>query len=570
MTHMTGEPDVSPRVASALGRASRAAAVFVGGVGTLVLIAWIFDLPATTGFTPWWVTMKANSAACFVLISIAILLSNRAEGRQSRAARALAAGVLVIAAVTLTEDLFAWNLGIDQLLLRHRPDPSGFGLAGRMSPITATDFILLAAALLLLDVRVRGRARPSPWLALAASLISLTALLGYFYGVTSLYAITAYATMALHSGICGLALGLAILFARPEHGFMRVIAADSPSGALTRRLLPFIVVVPVVLGWLRLAGLRAGLYDLSFGVALVVICNVVVMGTLTCINASRLNRSELVQRRARLETEEMRTRAVALEAENRRVQEVTRLKSAFVANMSHELRTPLNAIIGFAALMRKDRSGTLSLEYQEYLDDILTSSRHLLQLIDDVLDPAKVEAGKMELRPVPVSLAAVSQEVVDVVRALAAAKRLRIDVSVDPRAASAVTDPQRLKQILYNYLSNAIKFTQEGGRVTLRVAPEGPDRFRLDVEDSGIGIASEHVGKLFTEFQQLDTNVPKPRQGTGLGLALTRQIVEAQGGRVEVQSVPGKGSTFSAVLPRDAEGPPVTELEGSPLAALFD
>jgi signal transduction histidine kinase len=298
--------------------------------------------------------------------------------------------------------------------------------------------------------------------------------------------------------------------------------------------------------------LRAGLYDVAFGVVVVVICNVLLLGTLTCMTAGRLIRSETMQRRARLEMEEMQHRAVTLEAENRRVSETTRLKSEFHASMSHELRTPLNAIIGFASLMRKDRNGSLTPEYRAYMDDILTSARHLLELIDDVLDLAKVEAGKMELRPVTVDLTTISREVADVVRALAAAKRLRIDVSVDPRARTVVTDPQRLKQILYNYLSNAIKFTAEGGRVSLRIGPEGEDRFRLDVQDTGIGIAAEHFDKLFVEFQQLDTSATAKHRGTGLGLALTRQIVEAQGGRVEVQSVLGKGSTFSAVLPRNA------------------
>jgi signal transduction histidine kinase len=546
---VTDAPDLSPTVVAALRRASCAAAVFVGGLATFVLFACLFDLPSVTVPTLPAATMKANTALCLMLIAAA-LLPRRTKG-PSRVGHVLAPAVLLVAAATLSQDLFGWNLRIDEMLVRQRVADLGELVApGRMSPITAVELILLAAALLLRDVGVRADYRFSQWLALGASLSSLITVLGYFYGVTSPYTITAYATMTANSALCVLALGVAILFAWPEHGFMRVIAADSPYGALTRRLLPLIVVVPVALGWLRLAGLRAGLYDVAFGVVLVVMCNVLLLGTLTCMTAGRLIRSETMQRRARLEMEEMQLRAVTLEAENRRVCETTRLKSEFHASMSHELRTPLNAIIGFAALMRKDRNGSLSPEYRGYMDDILTSARHLLELIDDVLDLAKVEAGKMELRPVTVDLTTLSREVADVVRALAAAKRLRIDVSVDPRARTVVTDPQRLKQILYNYLSNAIKFTAEGGQVSLRIGPEGEDRFRLDVQDTGIGIAPEHFNKLFVEFQQLDSSAAAKHRGTGLGLALTRQIVEAQGGRVEVQSAPGKGSTFSAVLPR--------------------
>jgi PAS domain S-box-containing protein len=233
-----------------------------------------------------------------------------------------------------------------------------------------------------------------------------------------------------------------------------------------------------------------------------------------------------------------------------RTQEANRLKSEFLANMSHELRTPLNAIIGFAELMHRGKVGPVSAEHREYLGDILTSSKHLLQLVNDVLDLAKVEAGKMEFRPEKVDLTVLVNEVRDILRGLAAGKRLRVDVNVEREAATATVDPARVKQVLYNYLSNAIKFTPEGGHIAIGVVGEGPDLFRLSVEDTGVGISPDDFGKLFVEFQQLDGSTAKKYQGTGLGLALTKKIIEAHGGRVEVTSTPGVGSTFSAILPR--------------------
>ncbi len=251
--------------------------------------------------------------------------------------------------------------------------------------------------------------------------------------------------------------------------------------------------------------------------------------------------------------EQLRRKNEELEEQYRRVQEANRLKSEFLANMSHELRTPLNGIIGFAELMYDGKVGPVSSDHKEYLGDILTSARHLLQLINDILDLSKVESGKMEFRPEPVHLGDVIGEVRDILRTLAAQKRIRVESAVVPDLTDVVTDPAKLKQILYNYVSNALKFTPEDGSVTVRVTAESAAEFRIEVEDTGIGIRPEDIARLFVEFQQLDASTAKKYPGTGLGLALTKRIVEAQGGRVGVRSSPGHGSTFYAVLPRVAE-----------------
>lgn len=235
--------------------------------------------------------------------------------------------------------------------------------------------------------------------------------------------------------------------------------------------------------------------------------------------------------------------ARALEA----ARSATEAKSRFLASVSHELRTPLNGIIGFSELMHDGKLGAVTEEHKDALTDILTSARHLLQLINDILDLSKVEAGRMEFRPEPSRIETLVYEVRDVVRPLAERKRLNLLIDV-PGDLTAVIDPSRFKQVLYNYLSNAVKFTPDSGRVEVRITREAGSSFRLEVEDTGIGISAAEVSQLFQEFQQLP-NSRKADQGTGLGLALTRHIVEAQGGSVSVRSVPGRGSVFSAVLP---------------------
>jgi signal transduction histidine kinase/DNA-binding response OmpR family regulator len=248
--------------------------------------------------------------------------------------------------------------------------------------------------------------------------------------------------------------------------------------------------------------------------------------------------------------EELRKKNQELEQQNQLIQQANRLKSEFLANMSHELRTPLNGIIGFAEIMHDEKVGPLSPDHKEYLADTLTSARHLLQLINDILDLSKVEAGKLEFSPERIDPQIVVGEVCDVVRTLAAKKRIRLRTEIDPALGVIETDARSFKQILYNYVSNALKFTPSDGRVIVRVKAAGSDSYRIEVEDTGVGIRPEDVNRLFVEFQQLDAGSAKQYGGTGLGLALTRRIVEAQGGRVGVHSAPGEGSVFHATLPR--------------------
>ncbi|MBK6688589.1 MAG: PAS domain S-box protein [Deltaproteobacteria bacterium] len=268
---------------------------------------------------------------------------------------------------------------------------------------------------------------------------------------------------------------------------------------------------------------------------------------------AEISLSPLETRHGRLTTAAIRDvseRRRLEELRRRTLEDASRLKSEFLANMSHELRTPLNSIIGFASLMEAGRVGTPSAQQKELLGDILNSSKHLLQLINDVLDLAKIEAGRVQLNPEPLDLSLVVREVKDTLRGMAAEKRVSLESVLDPGCLELNLDRGKLKQVLFNYLSNALKFTPEGGRIVVRALAEGAENIRLEVEDNGIGIAPEDLKTLFTEFRQLDSSAAKKYQGTGLGLALTKKIVEAQGGRVEAISEPGQGSTFVAVLPR--------------------
>ncbi|HEX6894683.1 MAG TPA: ATP-binding protein [Bryobacteraceae bacterium] len=247
---------------------------------------------------------------------------------------------------------------------------------------------------------------------------------------------------------------------------------------------------------------------------------------------------------------QLRQQNLELEEKNRRLEAASRMKSQFLANMSHELRSPLNGIIGFSELLWDGKLGALPERPREFVGRIHASATHLLQLINSLLDLSKIEAGHLTFCPERVLVFDVIQEVTGVLGALASGKGIPIETDIDASVDEVMIDPGRLKQVLYNYLSNALKFTGENGRVVIRLKPEGTGEFRLEISDTGIGIPAENIQRLFVEFEQLDTTTAKRYPGTGLGLALTKRIVEAQGGRVGVESSPGRGSTFFAVLPR--------------------
>ena len=223
-------------------------------------------------------------------------------------------------------------------------------------------------------------------------------------------------------------------------------------------------------------------------------------------------------------------------------------KSSFLANMSHELRTPLNAVIGFSELLEQEIFGTLTDKQRSYVGNVLISGRHLLQLVNDILDISKVEAGRMDLICEWTHLGGVVDIVRSVIQAQATKKGINLEVSISNELPELYIDPGRIKQVLYNLLSNGIKFTPRGGTVRLSSHFED-DRVAIDVADTGVGISAENLPRLFHEFEQIPQARGVRPEGTGLGLALTKRLVALHGGEVSVESKVGQGSIFSVWLP---------------------
>lgn len=279
---------------------------------------------------------------------------------------------------------------------------------------------------------------------------------------------------------------------------------------------------------------------------------------------------EVVEKNLRLyeTTEELQLQKDELIIKTEQLEETSRMKSDFLASMSHELRTPLNSIIGFAEVLKHQMFGELNDKQLRYISHVYDAGRHLLDLINNILDISKVEAGKMELLIEPYSLNRLIDEVHNTIRTLAYKKNIDITLQLGPDVVMQ-GDAAKFKQILYNLMSNAIKFTDEKGTIWIRTEEipigqsfpggTGSEAFTVETpavllsfQDTGVGIKQEELGKLFVEFEQTSSSRRKGYEGTGLGLALTKKLVLLHGGHIWLTSQPGKGTKVEVILPQKA------------------
>ena len=244
----------------------------------------------------------------------------------------------------------------------------------------------------------------------------------------------------------------------------------------------------------------------------------------------------------------------------REIQAASQHKSEFLANMSHELRTPLNAIIGFSEMLDERVFGELNEKQAEYVKDIHESGEHLLSLINDILDLSKVEAGRMDLDLKKFDAGLALENAVTLVKERCLRHGITLEVELDPGLGKIVADERKFKQILLNLLSNAIKFTPEGGKISVNAANR-EQKLEVIVSDTGIGISPEDQQYIFEEFRQVGEDSNQAREGTGLGLTLTKKFIEMHGGKIRVESKVGKGSTFAFDIPLSASAPTATEAQ---------
>jgi signal transduction histidine kinase len=417
-------------------------------------------------------------------------------------------------------------------------------------------FALMGIALLETEVGTRRAQRVADMLAGITLLLVTLALVGYFYDVKALYSFDRYAGMALPTALTFFVLASGTLLAGAERGTVRVLLGQDAGAVLARRMLPPAVLVPLALGWLWLVAGRNEWVGREAGVSLFVVATGTIFVALVLRYAFIVRRTDMERERARREAELARGSA---EEARRRAEEAQRAaeaanvaKSEFLAMMSHELRTPLNAIRGYAELLDMGVRGPVTEAQRADLARIKQSERHLLGLIDDLLNFTRIERGELTYTLRPVRAATAVQEVGAMIGPQMRARPVRYEpADIDP-ALFVHADPDRLQQILLNLLSNAVKFSEPGGRIAVAMSADD-DAVRITVEDEGRGIPSSMLESIFDPFVQVDASHTRTTSGVGLGLAISRQLARAMNGDLTVESRLGAGSKFTLRLRRVKE-----------------
>lgn len=563
-------------------RLSMIAGVIVVLVSVVVLVSWAFGIGSIKNSIPNTDAMKVNTAVCFLLLGASVLiLREESHPLKVRYVGLSCAGLVVlIATLTLTEYLTGWDLRIDQLLFADRSDLAAIFPPGRMALGAATNFLMLGVALILLGARrTFGLAQE---LVLLSLLYSLLTLVGYIYGARSLYNILPHVAIALHTSATFLLLCFAILWSRPEQGLMAVLASRSVAGLMLRRLLPAAVCLPILIGWLRLIGQRAGYYDAEFGLALFTLANVILFASMTLLTAKLVHRLDsersaveialrdaheglemrVKERTAELQdindrlSFEMAERARAEEAlrkSDERIRQTQKLEAVgrLAGGIAHQFNNLMTIVIGYSELLqlRKEDSDP---DFDK-LGEIRRAGQRAAALTSQLL----VFSRRQVQQPSMVDLNQVIVGVEDMLKGLLGS-RMSLATSLEPSLGKVMADRGQLEQILINLTLNARDAMESGGLLTIETRNvnvdgdgsnkglQSGDYVLLSSVDTGSGMDAETQARIFEPF----FTTKEQGQGTGLGLAVIDGIVRESGGLIDVVSTLGEGAAFKVYLPR--------------------
>ncbi|WP_052374191.1 ATP-binding protein [Methanobacterium sp. SMA-27] len=516
--------------------------ILIAFLGLLILIGWMFNIPLLlhpgSGFS----AIKSNAGLAFLLIGVSLwfVQTKKIKFHNQGIAQILAFIVLIIGFLTLMEYIFNLNIGIDQILFKEAVGALNTSSPNRMALTTVINFILAGICILLWDVKTPRVYRPTQIFAIIGGFISLIGFLAYIYNASLFYHIPQFTAISIYATIIFILLFGAILLARPDTGIMSIINSNDISGVLARRLLPLIIILPIIFGLISRYGVNIGLYneqlaDILFLFFIIIFLTIIVWITIISIKKIDDDRRLLeIEYQVSLE-ENVKDRTKELEQSNKDLQQF-----AYVA--SHDLREPLRMITSFLQLLERRYYDQLDEDANEFIGFAVNGAKRLDYMINDLLEYSRVANTKREFSKVDVN------KVLEytILNLKSAIDDSSAEITYDA-LPTLFADEQLMILLFQNLISNSIKYRREEiPKISISAIKES-NQYLFTVKDNGIGMSPKHLKKIFTIFQRLHTK--EEYEGTGIGLAITQKIVHQHAGEIWVESEPGKGSTFYFTIP---------------------
>lgn len=501
-------------------------------IAVLVLTGWTFHITRLTSLSPDFASMKVTTAIGLLLLAGALLFLNphitRPDPSGTRVRNSIVFILATLAGLLGLGTLFGYAMHVEG----ERVSPTW------TAPVTALCFVLLGGAVSA-SMKQHARHYVSQGLAAVVIFICSLAVLGYLFHKQSLYAIPSYKSMPLHTAVSFVLLSLALLCLRPDQGLMKTATADTAGGSMLQRMVPLMVGMVLLIGWVHLMGETAGLYSSRFSLLMVVGLSVVGFSVILWTVAGALNQIDA----AKGLSERRLQRAI------KQLRASDEQKTSLLYTVSHEYRTPLNGIIGISRFLLNRADGPLTPEQDKQITMMQTGAQQLLALIDTMLDLEKIKTGNLQ----PASRRCTVPSLLQSLRAAAELFPSRPGVSLVIKEPDVLpelmTDDMLLSRILYNFAHNAVKYTKHGTIIVSAESVSNGQAVRFVVRDSGIGIAPEDQARIFDEFVQIRHPLQQGIRGQGLGLALCKRLADVLQASIMVESQPGKGSTFSVTVP---------------------
>ena len=520
---------------------SKIASIIAILIGLLVIIGWTFNIESFKSIFPNIVAMKANTAICFILIGISLFYLNEKQISRPKLHISQICAIIVgiIGFLTIIEYLFNNNIGIDQLLFTERVGAVLTTNPGRMASTTAINFLIIGISLLIIDLKNKYGNSTYQFLVLIASSISLFSFAGYIYGATISYSIIV-TPMALNTSIAFIIVCLGLLFSRPDQGIMATFTSPLLGGVMARRLLPSIIAILLVIGFIRIIGERLGLYDVATGVAITIISAIIILSFLIWKSADSLNQIDLeaIKTKENLEFSNKK-----LEIQSNQLKDANDELESFAFSISHDLRTPLRAIDGYSRVLLNRYEDKLDDQGKRFLNNVRDNTNRMAHLIDDILSLSR--AGRTELKKTDVNMESLIKNVFKELRPTTDRQEVKLKVNSLPVAYGDLT---AMNQILTNLISNSIKFTEHKENPIIEIGAEkGKNETIYYIKDNGAGFNMKYYNKLFDLFQRLHSQ--KEFEGTGVGLAIVKRLLYRQGGSIWAEGKVNNGATFFFTLP---------------------